>query len=234
MEKKLLKNRLLAILKQRKKVMIQRMVIRKTMDQELIKKYSALPEDVKKAIESSDVSQKIQDIGRKYSLHMDQIGALDDEIGAVMTGAIHPDEFVDTIEEKLNIDTDKAISITTDVNLDIFQAIRESLMKMHGPEVQVVEKTPVSAPSDLEATERQDILAEIENPTPTIHPISAADQTIAGPMMPKEMTTDLITGKLSGTVTIPSQKMTVPVENPAQNLPPKPRTYAADPYREAF
>src|SRR5437868_2887280 len=101
------------------------------MNPELKNKYDSLPNDVKQAIDSSDVALKLEDLGKKYDLHMDQIGILEEEVGKVMLGITHPDEFVDVIEQKLNIDTDKAIALTTDVNMEIFLSIRESLIKMH-------------------------------------------------------------------------------------------------------
>lgn len=155
---------------------------------------------------------------------------------AVMDGSLHSDEFVDAIEEKLGIDTDEAIAITTEVNLDIFQAIRQA---MQGQPSVKPSQQPVETP------DRDSILSEIENPTPTVHPISAADQTIPGAAAPKEVVTDLVASKLTGTVMIPSQKINIPAQIP-QNQPnssapqaapapkpaAKPQSYGADPYRE--
>lgn len=188
-----------------------------------------MDQNLKKAIESTGALQKIRDIGLRHNLHIDQAGILEQEITAVMRGNLHADEFVDSIEEKLGIETDEAIAITTEVNLDIFQAIRQAMQNQQSAD---------SATEQPETPDRESILSEIENPTPTVHPISAADQTIPGPAAPKEVVSDLVANKLMGTVMIPSQKINVPAEIPAKSTvpqpptPPKPQSYAADPYRE--
>ncbi len=209
-----------------------------------------LPNDVLAAIEDVNVAQKIKNIGIKYQLHLDQVGVLSTEIDSVMRGVVHPDEFVARIEEALGISTETAIDIATDVNIEIFLSIRQSLMSMHEAEEAAEDVTaPVSAPAPIPAqppapqkqaqeeltSSREDILAGIENPEPAIHPISAVDQTIPGPAMRTEVTpadkvaaTSFINGKLTETVTRPPQKAIFK----EKKAPEKPNTYKADPYRE--
>lgn len=196
-----------------------------------------LPEEIQKAIDENRLFDKLPEIGKNNGLHLDQIGLLEKEVRLVLAGQVHPDEFVDQVEESLGVDTEKAISITADVNMDIFLPVREFLMNSESEKTTNSE----SVKDHEDVVTKESLLSEIENPAPTIHPISIADQTIPGPAIPKEIVTDLVGSKLSQTTVIPSQKTTT-TPNPTETTSPettsptqqpeKPKTYTADPYRE--
>ncbi len=219
------------------------------MNPELQAKYNSLPEDVKKAIDSSDVPLKLQAIGKRHNLQIDKIGILEGEVAAVMLGINHPDNLVDTIESALEVSTAEAMAITVEINTEIFLSIRQSLMSMHEAAETSAEESAAPTPAPTPASSpipskpaveepmssREDILAGIENPEPAIHPISAVDQTIPGPAMRAEITpadkaaaTSFIAGKLTETMTQPPQKAVFE----EKKVPEKPKTYTADPYRE--
>ena len=202
------------------------------MEQNLIK-YQQLPINIQKAIEQVDIAKKIQTLGQKYGLHMDQIGLMAEEIDAVIVGETDSQELVDKIESRLSLDTERAITMTTDINIEIFAPLREAVLKLNSEQTEKPSTQSVSP----EPT-RDSILAEIENPTPSIHPISAVDQTVPGParsleIIPETANTvahDFIGSKLTETVSLPSQKAAVTLKAPEV----KPKSYAADPYREAI
>ncbi len=196
---------------------------------------NSLPADIKKVVQDSSLPSKIQTIGEKYGLHIDQIGVLDQEIAYVMTGSSHLDDFVERVEDNLNVSTEIAIEIATDVNMEIFLPIRESLANMY--------ESPVYKQNPEENLSRENILAEVENPTPTVQPISRADQTVAGPAQRREVTEqisptsddgiaqDFISGKLTGTVNLPAKKAVTTPESLTSKPTQKPSA-KTDPYRE--
>ena len=148
----------------------------------------------------------IKSIGDRHGLHIDQLGILEEEIGLVMSGKGPADDFVSNIENRLDISTQHAIDLATDVNVEIFIPARQSTFnKRSDPE---------------KGISREDILSEIENPTPVAHPISTFDQTPAGPAVPREIISEknstpddtaheFIGGKLTEPVSLPTKKASV-------------------------
>ncbi len=211
-------------------------------------KLDTVPEDVREQVTSDEVAQTPVEIGKAHALHIDKQGILDEETLYIMLGIENPNSFVDKLRSRLGIDEGKAISIARDINEKIFLRIRRSLMDMHEiekasevpepPASQVPIPAPMPRPEPAvteKLSSREDILADIENPPPTIHPISSADQTIPGPAIKKEITLEdevaaknFVSGKLSGTVYVRPQKAVFEDKKPEE----KPKSYPADPYRE--
>jgi hypothetical protein len=126
--------------------------------EEFDKKFNTLPPDVQEAMGSVNTSNTIQSIAQKYNLHIDQMGKLTDEIGAMMLGDTHPQQFVSKIQESLQIELKNAAAIAKDVNEQVFLPIRESLKKIHHVgEVGYVPPAP-------EKEKPKDILRGIEEP----------------------------------------------------------------------
>ena len=139
-------------------------------------------------------------------------------------------DFTKNIIKNAEIAPSEAVVLTNDINEKIFLKIRKILID-----------TPRILPEkDIQTPEptRDSILAEIENPTPSVHPITVADVPVSGPAMTREIVTetketvahDFIGSKLTETVALPSQKASVTLKAPEV----KPKTYSADPYREAI
>src|SRR3989344_3410236 len=103
------------------------------MDQDLTKKIKdrleELPEDTRKAVQSADVDKKIQEIGAKNALHLDQIGNLGDETYMVMLGFTDPAEFAENLAKELNVPKEKAEAVAQDVSASLFVPIRESMQQ---------------------------------------------------------------------------------------------------------
>lgn len=101
--------------------------------QEQIKKrYLALPEDLKDAMWSVDSSNIIQSIGKKHNLHIDQMGELASETGYVLLGFTRPENYIKNLSARLNINIKDARDIALEVNIEIFSKVKESLKKIHG------------------------------------------------------------------------------------------------------
>ncbi|HEU5114503.1 MAG TPA: hypothetical protein VFT82_01920 [Candidatus Paceibacterota bacterium] len=210
----------------------------------------ALPEAAREFVYSDEFSTQLNQIGKDNGLLIDKIGILDDEIFLAVCGLKPVANFIDNITKSLGIGSAAAQKIGDDVNRTIFLKIREKMgepgeMKTNNP-APVAAPTPEVAPptpaevSMPEVPAKEDILAEIENPTPTVHPISAADQTLPGPAIPRQVfpepakdpvSKEFVAGKLTESVAMPTQKA-VPTPNPAPAPAPAQKKYSVDPYRE--
>ncbi len=92
--------------------------------------YNSLPKKVRDAMTSVDVSSKIYNIGRKYNLHIDQIGDLAEEVGLAMLGVSRLKSFDINIKKRLKLSYETAKMISADINKDIFREIREALIPL--------------------------------------------------------------------------------------------------------
>jgi hypothetical protein len=193
------------------------------MDQELEqlieKSFAALPREMQSVISTLPLSEIIQRIANKNGLHVDQTGSLYTEALLVLLGLQKIQDLPENLTSKVGIPGDSRDGILRDLDTEVFERIREAI------------KNPQSALTPDEASlDRNSVLDEIENPTPAVHPISAADQTRPGPAKPKEVTFpqknpgDLVKNKLGQVVSMPPQRT-----NPQQT---KPKSQGSDPYRE--
>src|SRR3989344_3445685 len=103
------------------------------MEQELQKKIEArfeeLPDDVQRAIKSADVDKKIRDIAAKHQLHIDQSGALGDEVLMAMMGFTDMAEFAGNIAEHVKVPAEKAEAMAQDIGTTLFIPIRKSMQE---------------------------------------------------------------------------------------------------------
>ena len=121
-----------------------------------------LPEDVRKAISSVDLRDKVKKISEKHHLHIDQAGILETETVLVMLGLESTDNYRGNLKKELQISDTSAQAITFDVNKEIFMPIRESLKKIsQEPASEVIKGTP-KAIHHLPLTESEEIKKQIK------------------------------------------------------------------------
>jgi len=113
-----------------------------------IKIFESLPDDIKEAILSVELPDKIQTIASNNSLMLDQASELADEIGLYMIGLTKQRDFVKNISIKLNINKDLAEKVSIDVSNEIFSPIRSSLQEIQSNEEEsvIAEPEPVPPP----------------------------------------------------------------------------------------
>ena len=92
--------------------------------------FEKLPADLQAAITSPEIHDKIEAIGKRYSLMLDQLGELVDEIGLILLGLEKSSNFVSRASRRLGISSKAATMIGQDVNKEIFDAIKDSLRKV--------------------------------------------------------------------------------------------------------
>jgi hypothetical protein len=92
----------------------------------LAEHFNALPKIVQDSITSSHVQEKLQNIAKKHSLHLDQWIPLENEIMMVLLGT-----------------TEMAAAIAEDASDLIFEPIRQELEReLNNPNAQPLEATP--------------------------------------------------------------------------------------------
>lgn len=170
----------------------------KIMNEEIKK----LPPDLQRAIDSGETDRIIEDLGKKYKLHIDQLGELNAVIWKTLLGLESSVNFVKNLEESLKIDRTTAENIAREANEEIFLKIRESLK-------QIEENKHTPKPEDL--------LKEIENhASPTQSPEKAS----------------IFERKLAETVNLkPVENIIITPDAPATPPAPKPIVHV-DPYHE--
>ena len=100
--------------------------------EEIQNKFEKLPEDLKWAIMSAKIDEKLMQIGKDQGLNIRQIGQLSLETHAVMLGYITPENFPISIKASLQLPEDKIKNITNSVNETILKGIREKLVEARG------------------------------------------------------------------------------------------------------
>ncbi|MBU4536853.1 hypothetical protein KJ603_02320 [Patescibacteria group bacterium] len=128
---------------------------------ELQEKFLNIPEDVREAISSNEVNEKLLVLAEKYSLQYDEAEELTKEIGYIMLGLKPKDNFVKNIQKVTELDFEKSKALAEEINSSIFESIRDSLRQIHeGPTEEIDE--------DLdENLVREELLNELSKPKET-------------------------------------------------------------------
>jgi hypothetical protein len=90
-------------------------------------KFNSLPDEVKFAMTSPQVSENIKEISGKFGLLLDQMDVLFDVTSYVMLGLIPQKDFSSVLAKELNIGEKQAKIITTEISDKVFSSIRESM-----------------------------------------------------------------------------------------------------------
>lgn len=88
-------------------------------------KFKDLKEEVKDAILSADIENRVLEIGRRRALNVEQIGKLAHETYAVIFGFVKPENFEFSLLNNLNIGTERSTQVATEVNTLILRKIRD-------------------------------------------------------------------------------------------------------------
>ncbi|MDO8493315.1 MAG: hypothetical protein Q7S19_02110 [bacterium] len=195
--------------------------------EELNEAYKKLPPELKEIFFSEDITEPINNIGRKYKLHIDQIGELDSETGFVLLGLTQPTDFVSNLTTRLGLDRITASQIASDINDQVFLKVRELLKQAKPGPAEDMPEDEVSGLSQVASREethptRDALLAAIENPegmakkiiTPKVeiplvevrNPYQPSKPEIGKDfpvVAPVQVPADILTRKLSGQVSLP-------------------------------
>ncbi|MDO8183604.1 MAG: hypothetical protein Q7T49_01280 [bacterium] len=93
--------------------------------------YNKLPEDIREVISSTEHLDRVENIGKKFNLHIDQIGQLGEKTLWVTMGILKPQDFINSLSESLKMPIEQIKPIVVEINNQVFAPIRESLKKVH-------------------------------------------------------------------------------------------------------
>jgi len=185
----------------------------------LEEKYRSIPDNVREAISSTEVNEKLQEIVNKYKLQLDEGEELTKEIGYVMLGLKSPDSFVKNIQRATELNRETAEKVAEDVNNIIFKDIKDSLRE-------ITQKQATDEEDDFDEIEqarvRDELLQEIEKPN------GATTDLIKQPEQDLQVISQPRDNKQTPQNTPPSNSP-VSTKKDEQTLPKKD---TIDPYRE--
>ena len=228
----------------------------KTKSQILIdEEIKKLPAETRRAFASFDWGNKLNELGKKHGLHIDQLGELYTETALVMIGLVKSDDYLSQIEIRLNLDSEKASALVNDINEQIFKPIRdalksfvkininkesiisgktENLNQLKQEERAILEKTGIEINKTEEKSvetpiiERGDLLEKVEN-----LPISIPINLPTRDNETKENAIDFVQDKLNASFKVPITKTEHSLENLTKEEEKEP-IKNTDPYREIF
>ncbi len=99
--------------------------------QDIIKaRFKELPLEVQKAITATDLTDKFDQLSKKYSLRIDQSGNLQTETLLVMLGLEKPADYIDNLVKNAELSRETATKLGADVNTEILGSIRKTLEEL--------------------------------------------------------------------------------------------------------
>lgn len=118
--------------------------------EQLDKRYQEIPLPIREALSSEEFSEKIFTIGEEHGLLLDQSDSLAETVALTMLGEIPLEKFHEKIQI-LGVPEEIVSAITKDINEKILQPLKEDLQHI----------------GERGEASREDILREIENPSPS-------------------------------------------------------------------
>jgi hypothetical protein len=88
-----------------------------------------IPEQIESLAASAKIFDDCEKVGKKFSLHIDQIGELDSQVRQVLYGQTKSSDFITNIQENLEINHDLAEKIAAEINKEIFETVKNELQK---------------------------------------------------------------------------------------------------------
>jgi hypothetical protein len=204
--------------------------------QQIEQRMAELPEDIKEAVLSSQLGEHLRAIGQKHNLHVDQIGALEDEAMLVMLGFFEPESFSEQIARELNIPLADATAIAAEVNEQAFLPIRESMKRFTEAKRSEIKTVSTELPQNPVIPQQ---------PAPVIPPPPATTQP--NPIMPPSAPITTGFGQVAAMPKPPVAPQAQPAPVSTSPASPAPMStaeqmlteptvakpiYKADPYRE--
>ncbi len=149
------------------------------LSKELFERFKLLPKVVQNAIMSADVEKHMRELCDKNHLHLDQWGALENEVMLTLLGVQNAENLTENIERHVGLSPEVAVPLTESIMQIVFDPIREELERqLEHPEAKAVEESTVEAArtqtlaQESEQNQTQETATLVPAVTPT--PIAAA------------------------------------------------------------
>ena len=196
---------------------------------------NSLPEELRKTILNSGWEKKVHNLAKKHELHIDQEGDLVNETFLVLLGLELAKNFQQNLTGNIHVDQATAEALVNEIGAEIFAPIREHLQNIESNEE---EKPEEKLGEPTEVLNREDILKEIEDPTPTNLPqIQQTKEVSTEPIFNTEPINKIPeepmkTPEIPKSPDIISQKLTSTTHQPAESIEVPVKKTLIDPYRE--
>lgn len=153
------------------------------IDKQLYKKYSNLPKDIQNVLTDEDLGPWIHSIGKKHGINPIQGVELEDEIAFVLLGIKNKKDLISNIVKNIGLDEERAIKLVHDIELGLFEDLRESLEKIQpikesSVEINAQEDSVFSEPTKKEFSYKSTQMSPFSHPIP---PEPAATNAINHP-----------------------------------------------------
>lgn len=201
---------------------------------------NSIPQEIIDVADSDIILNEITGAIQAFDFNIDQIGNLDVIVRKTLKGKIPREKLLDTLVEELEIDEITANKLIKNLNVAIFQKLRELILATHQSPQEQSEQGMSGAETTQQASET---LSGIEHPETIVQsqevkiPINILDSAQPHDIetVPGEVAHDVPRPK----ITNPLQTLSTPSHNPVHTeiyqpkKPMTPPTYeTTDPYRE--
>ena len=161
--------------------------------EQLYKKYSELPKDIRGLLLNDDLGPFIHSISKKNGLNPIQSLDIEDEVAFVLLGTKNKKDLALNIADSAKIDSEKAADVARDIESMIFEDINESLKKIQPTkkDVGIKIKTPDKSNVSEEVMKKETnaippVLSPADTATGQTHAIySKEDSPVTPPSPPK-------------------------------------------------
>ena len=103
--------------------------------QQLWELYEKLPEELKKAVFSLEITDDIYNVGQQNNIEDKKIAEIVRYTGWVLLGLLPPDEFQETLEKEVKLKPAIAKKIVSEINRFAFRPVKESLSALYRMEI---------------------------------------------------------------------------------------------------
>jgi hypothetical protein len=141
-----------------------------------------LPQAIIDGVLSYDTTLKVEEIGAKHKLQIDQIGILVDIIQDIGYGILASKDFLETLKTEIELPQEELLLLASDINEQIFKPVRAEMLKTFKDEAPNKPRTIATIDENdthHETLSKADILSEIENP----HPVVTRKETGSGQLI---------------------------------------------------
>lgn len=211
-----------------------------TTQQQIAAKFPTLPMQIQELLSSAETFPKIERVAAKFNLSVVETGMLAQVTSHLLMGFIKPAQFIAAIIEELRIPTKDAVSIATELNRELFSAVKGALEEVHGLKkaAPVVATTP--ATSSTPVVQNVTLAPQIAKPTGSVleQKLSGTFKVSAGGAGAATQTITMTPPAVAKPLAV-TPAATQPASTPAQTAPSSslggqttPPAIARDMYRE--
>ena len=118
----------------------------------LIRRYNALPETLRDAVDSAQIKKTMESIGREHYLDNEKEQTLEALVGFVFLGFLAKSELVHEVSERLFLNHEHSRAIANDINNRILDSVKEEVDEVYNPNEEAEEEPKEEEPEPLKAS----------------------------------------------------------------------------------